>query len=62
MKGLCIVMANLKPRPLKGFVSNGMVMCASHTADSKVVEILRPPENSKVGERVHIEGFQDLFK
>jgi len=30
MKGKAIVMANLKPKPLGGFVSNGMVVCASN--------------------------------
>jgi len=29
MKGKVIVMANLKPRPLGGFLSNGMVVCAA---------------------------------
>lgn len=30
MAGKCLVMANLKPRPLAGFQSNGMVVCASN--------------------------------
>lgn len=30
MNGKCIVMVNLKPRPLAGFQSNGMVICASN--------------------------------
>jgi len=30
MVGLVIVMANLKARPLGGFPSNGMVVCASN--------------------------------
>lgn len=41
MKGKVIVMANLKPRPLAGFMSNGMVVCASN-ADHTVVELLIP--------------------
>ena len=41
MKGKVIVMANLKPRPLAGFVSNGMVVCASNMDHSKV-ELLIP--------------------
>lgn len=36
MKGKVLVMANLKPRPLAGFNSNGMVVCASN-ADHTVV-------------------------
>jgi len=30
MKGKVIVMANLKPKSLGGFNSNGMVVCASN--------------------------------
>lgn len=41
MKGLVIVMANLKPRPLAKFMSNGMVVCASN-ADHTDVKIIRP--------------------
>jgi tRNA-binding EMAP/Myf-like protein len=29
MRGKVIVMANLKPKPVGGFVSNGMVICSS---------------------------------
>ncbi len=49
-----VVVANLKPRPLAGFVSNGMVLCAT-SADGKV-EFVTPPEGAKVGERVAFEG------
>ena len=28
MSGKVVVMANLKPRPLGGFMSNGMLVCA----------------------------------
>lgn len=41
MKGKVLVMANLKPRPLAGFNSNGMVVCAS-TPDHNQVELLVP--------------------
>lgn len=41
MKGRVIVMANLKPRSMGGFESNGMVVCASDK-DNKDFEILRP--------------------
>jgi tRNA-binding EMAP/Myf-like protein len=54
-KGLVIVFANLKPRKLVDFFSNGMVMCASNS-DKSVIEIIRPPEGSKVGERVQLTG------
>lgn len=59
MKGLVIVMANLKPRPLAKFMSNGMVVCASN-ADHTDVKIIRP--EGAVGERVFLEGHEELFK
>ena len=36
MTGKVIVMANLKPRPLAGFNSNGMVVCASNAEHTNV--------------------------
>ena len=53
--GLCVVFANLKPRKLADIMSQGMVMCAGN-ADHTQVELMRPPEGSKVGERVVLEG------
>ena len=47
--------ANLKPAKLAGFMSNGMVLCAS-SADHSKVELVRPPAGSKIGERVQLEG------
>ena len=55
LSGFVIVFANLKPRKMADFSSNGMVMCAS-TEDKSVVELIRPPEGSKVGERVQLVG------
>jgi len=57
--GLVLVMANLKPRKLAGFMSNGMVLCASND-DHTAVELLRPDPNSKVGERVLLEGYDKM--
>jgi aminoacyl tRNA synthase complex-interacting multifunctional protein 1 len=51
MKGKVLVMTNLKPRPLAGFNSNGMVVCASN-ADHTVVELLIP--EGEAGERVYL--------
>jgi aminoacyl tRNA synthase complex-interacting multifunctional protein 1 len=51
-----IVLCNLKKRNLVGFPSHGMVMCASN-ADHTAVEIMEPPANAKIGERVTFEGF-----
>ena len=41
MIGKVIVMANMKPRVMGGFESNGMVICASDK-ENKSFEILRP--------------------
>ncbi len=50
-----LVFANLKPRPLKGFTSNGMVLCASAPGKSSV-EFVIPPEGVPNGEVVTFEG------
>lgn len=46
-----VIIANLKPRNMRGIKSNGMVLCASNEEHS-VVEPLSPPEGAPVGERV----------
>eukprot|EP00798_Chlamydomonas_sp_ICE-L_P016983 gene16983-23254_t len=46
-----VVICNLKGRNLKGIKSNGMVLCASD-ASHENVEVLSPPEEAPVGERV----------
>jgi tRNA-binding EMAP/Myf-like protein len=53
-----IVLANLKPKNLRGIDSHGMVLCASN-ADHTAVEPLDPPEGSVPGERVFIEGYTE---
>eukprot|EP01138_Halocafeteria_seosinensis_P006713 gb/GECG01006864.1/.p1 GENE.gb/GECG01006864.1/~~gb/GECG01006864.1/.p1 ORF type:complete len:466 (+),score=82.13 gb/GECG01006864.1/:1-1398(+) len=52
-----IVVANLKPRPLVGFKSHGMVLCATSPDKSKV-ELLEPPKDAPVGERVQFPGYE----
>ena len=42
-----IVVANLKPRTMVGFESQGMVLCASNE-DRSVVEFIDPPQDAKV--------------
>lgn len=46
-----LVLCNLKASKMRGITSNGMVMCASEKGDG-VVELLDPPQNAEVGERV----------
>jgi len=53
----CVVVANLKPRALAKFMSNGMVLCAT-SPDGKGVAFVTPPEGAKVGERVTFAGFE----
>ena len=50
-----IVFANLKPKKMAGVFSEGMVMCAS-SSDHTAVELMRPHNNSPIGERVMLEG------
>eukprot|EP01096_Ripella_sp_DP13-Kostka_P007060 TRINITY_DN256_c0_g1_i1.p1 TRINITY_DN256_c0_g1~~TRINITY_DN256_c0_g1_i1.p1 ORF type:complete len:340 (-),score=197.35 TRINITY_DN256_c0_g1_i1:43-1062(-) len=52
---LVLVVTNLKPTPLVGIESFGLVLCASN-ADHSDVEILSPPEGAQIGERVTFEG------
>ena len=53
MSGLCVVFANVKPRKLAGIMSDGMTMSASNVNHT---ELMRPPDGSKVGERIYLEG------
>lgn len=54
----CIVLANLKPKKMGGFASNGMVMCASNDAHDQVF-IIEPPPDAPVGSLVTYEGLDD---
>lgn len=54
---LVLVICNLKARPLGGFPSHGMVLCASN-ADHTAVEFVVPPEGAKPGDRIVFEGFE----
>jgi len=40
---------------LAGSMSNGMVMCASNS-DKSVIELIRPADGAKLGERVQLRG------
>ena len=53
-----MVFANMKPKKLAGIMSEGMVLCASN-ADHTAVELMRPSNDTPIGERVTLEG--DLF-
>ncbi|GBG31121.1 Methionine--tRNA ligase, cytoplasmic [Hondaea fermentalgiana] len=54
---LCLVLCNLKARKLGGYLSNGMVLCASN-ADKTQVEVVDPPAGAEIGERVVFQGIE----
>ncbi|EPT32123.1 tRNA binding domain-containing protein [Toxoplasma gondii ME49] len=52
-----IVLANMKPKNLRGFPSHGMLVCATSKDHSKC-ELMRPPPDTPIGERLTFEGLQ----
>lgn len=52
-----LVLANLKERPLAGFKSNGMVLCASND-DHTAVKFVEVPATANPGDRVVFPGFE----
>uniref|UniRef100_A0A1J3JTZ2 Aminoacyl tRNA synthase complex-interacting multifunctional protein 1 n=1 Tax=Noccaea caerulescens TaxID=107243 RepID=A0A1J3JTZ2_NOCCA len=54
-----VVLANLKPRNMRGVKSCGMLLCASDSAHENV-EPLVPPEGSVPGDRVWFGNEEDL--
>lgn len=52
LNSLVLVVCNLKPQKLVGFESNGMILAAK--GDEKT-EIVQPPLDSKIGQRVTVE-------
>ncbi|XP_050541003.1 tyrosine--tRNA ligase, cytoplasmic [Daktulosphaira vitifoliae] len=54
-----VVLCNLKPAKMRGVESCGMVLCATNELDGvKFVEPLEPSEDSKPGDRVIIESYE----
>ncbi|XP_043598302.1 tyrosine--tRNA ligase, cytoplasmic isoform X2 [Bombus pyrosoma] len=56
---MVVILANLKPANLRGVQSHGMVLCASVDEPVRRVEPLRPPLDSKPGEKVIVDGYED---
>lgn len=54
---MVLVLCNMKPRPMVGFKSHGMVLCASNEDHTKV-DPVKPPEGSRPGDRVVAKGFE----
>lgn len=51
---MALLLCNLKPAKMRGILSEAMVMCAS---TPEKVEILLPPPNAKIGDRVEVAGY-----
>jgi len=51
---LVVVFSNLKTGKLQKVKSEGMVLCA--VAEDGSTQLLRPPEGSKIGERIFVKG------
>ncbi|KAG0490116.1 hypothetical protein HPP92_006979 [Vanilla planifolia] len=56
-----VVLANLKPRNMRGIKSNGMLMAASDASHLNV-ELLIPPDDSAPGERIWFGCEEDKTK
>ncbi|XP_076390386.1 tyrosyl-tRNA synthetase [Megachile rotundata] len=56
---MVVILANLKPATLRGVQSHGMVLCASVDEPTRRVEPLRPPPDSKPGDKVVVDGYED---
>ena len=54
---LVLVVCNLKAAKIVDFMSNGMVLAAK-SDDGSMAELITPPDGSKIGERVFIEGLE----
>jgi methionine--tRNA ligase beta chain len=52
-----ICLCNLKPAKMRGIESQAMVLCASN-ADHTAVELIKPPAEAKIGERIYFEGYE----
>ncbi|XP_007902443.1 tyrosine--tRNA ligase, cytoplasmic [Callorhinchus milii] len=56
---LAVMLCNLKPQKMRGIESQAMLLCASIDGDKRQVELLDPPEDSMLGERVFVEGYEN---
>jgi aminoacyl tRNA synthase complex-interacting multifunctional protein 1 len=55
-----IVVANLKKANIKSVASNGMVLCGVDR-ETGATELVEPPSDAEIGERVFVEGFEGDF-
>lgn len=54
---MVVVICNLKAATFKGKISEAIILCAS---SSERTELLMPPSNCEVGEKVSVKGFEGL--
>jgi len=55
---LVVALCNLKPAKMRGIESQAMILCASRE-EPREVEPLCPPEGSKPGDTVNVEGYEN---
>jgi len=55
---MCTVLCNLKPAKMRGVESAGMVLCGSDNDEGKV-QLLEPPADAEIGERINVEGYEE---
>ncbi|GIY03021.1 tyrosine--tRNA ligase, cytoplasmic [Caerostris extrusa] len=55
---LVVALCNLKPAKMRGVESQAMILCASRE-EPKEVEPLNPPKDSKPGDKVFVEGYEN---
>ncbi|GIY71776.1 tyrosine--tRNA ligase, cytoplasmic [Caerostris darwini] len=55
---LVVALCNLKPAKMRGVESQAMILCASRD-EPKEVEPLNPPKDSKPGDKVFVEGYEN---
>ena len=54
---LVVMVCNLKEAKMQGFVSTGMVLAAK-SADGEKIELIDPPSDADVGDRLVVEGLE----
>lgn len=58
---LVIGLCNLKPQKMRGIESQAMLLCSSKTTeDVRSVEPLDPPTESQIGDRIYVDGLNEI--
>ena len=59
MMGLALVVNNLKTKKVMNTISHGMLLCAANS-DKSEIELIRPGKEFMIGDRVILEGIQEV--